>query len=136
MLRISRDKVCYELSPHLEPVAYVDPGERVVLETHDSRTGRLQRPEDVLTSVPEPKNGNPMVNPATGPLYIRGAEPGDTLTVDILDIKLGSQGYLLAKQGVGLLGDTVRETTAWIIPVSEGRPFSDRISLPVRPMIG
>ena len=29
-----------------------------------------------------------------------GAEPGDTLTVDILDIKLGSQGYLLAKQGV------------------------------------
>jgi hypothetical protein len=59
MLRISRDKVCYELSPHLEPVAYVDPGERVVLETHDSRTGRLQRPEDVLTrrQVPSTSGG-------------------------------------------------------------------------------
>ena len=137
MLRISRDKVCYELSSHLEPVAFVEPGETVVLETNDSRTGRLKRAEDVLTSAPQPKNGNPMVNPATGPLFIRGAEPGDTLTVDILDIKLGSQGYLLAKKGVGLLGDTVQETTAWIITVSEGEArFSNRISLPVRPMIG
>jgi amidase len=137
MLRIGREKVCYELSSRLKPVAFVKPGETVVLETDDSRTGRLKRPEDVITSVPEPRNGNPMVNPATGPLYIRGAEPGDALTVDILDIKLGSQGYLLAKKGVGLLGDTVRETTAWIIPVTEGQArFSHQISLPVRPMIG
>jgi len=30
------------------------------------------------------------VNPATGPIYIEGAEPGDTLAVTILDIKTDS----------------------------------------------
>ena len=37
MLRISRDKVCYELVPISSLLPHVDPGERVVLETHDSR---------------------------------------------------------------------------------------------------
>lgn len=72
----------YVFGPYAEPIASVAPGETVVIHTIDAMGNRLtseeQRPSDLL---------GPYLNPQTGPLYIEGAEPGDTLVVTIENIE-------------------------------------------------
>ena len=41
------------------------------------------------------------VNPATGPLFVEGAQPGDTLKVTIHSIAIEEQGVVIASPGFG-----------------------------------
>lgn len=68
----------YVFSPYLEPVARIVPGETVVVYTQDAFTGRIQGPNDLPSRVLDNR-----LNPQTGPIYIEGAAPGDTLAVHI-----------------------------------------------------
>ena len=72
----------YVFGPYAEPVATVNPGETVVIHTADAfgnqLTGEDQKPSAIL---------GPYLNPQTGPIYIDGAEPGDTLAVTIENIE-------------------------------------------------
>ncbi len=72
----------YAFGPYAEPVARVAPGEEVEIYTidafGDALTGEDQAPSSIL---------GPFLNPQTGPIYVEGAEPGDTLAVEILDIQ-------------------------------------------------
>ena len=95
MLRIGREKVCYELSSRLKPVAFVKPGETVVLET--MTPAGAKRAEDVLTSTP-PKTAIRWLTRLGR--AIRGAERGHSNRR--YRHQAGSQGYLLAKRGEGL----------------------------------
>jgi acetamidase/formamidase len=61
------------------PVAHVKPGEIVETNTLDAFGGVLKKPGDKLSAV---KGDNPL----TGPFYVDGAQPGDTLAVKILDL--------------------------------------------------
>jgi amidase len=74
----------------------------------------------------------------TGPVYIEGANPGDTLKIEVLDIALPlDYGWIGATPGRGPLGDRIpafRKTRVKITP--EGVIFNDRIIMPLRPMIG
>jgi acetamidase/formamidase len=73
----------YVFNPYREPVATVKPGERVTIHTEDafeSRiTGRDDLPGRALATAK-------FLNPQTGPIYVEGAEPGDTLAVRIESI--------------------------------------------------
>ena len=71
------------LDPRTPPIANVKPGETVEVETWSA----LAR----------------ITNPTTGPLYIEGAEPGDTLMVEISDIELPSEGTVAIIPGFGSL---------------------------------
>jgi acetamidase/formamidase len=77
-IRQPNDQYQYVMGPYAEPVARVQPGQPVTVYTIDAFGGALtsadQRVSDVL---------GPFMNPQTGPLYIEGAEPGDTLAVKI-----------------------------------------------------
>ncbi len=72
----------YVFGPYAEPVERVAPGERVAIHTVDAFG-------DALTSEDQSVAGvlGPYLNPQTGPLYIEGAEPGDTLVVKIISIE-------------------------------------------------
>lgn len=76
------EKYSYVFSPYEEPVARVAPGETVAIYTVDAFGGALtsedQRASEVL---------GPYLNPQTGPIYVDGAEPGDTLAVTIKNIE-------------------------------------------------
>lgn len=73
----------YAMGKYLKPIATVRPGETVQIFTEDAFEGRLvsedQVPSEILGQY---------LNPQTGPIYIEGAEPGDTLIVHIEDIEL------------------------------------------------
>ncbi len=43
----------------------------------------------------------PEGNPVTGPLYIRGAEPGDVLEIEVQDITVDSFGSMCVRNGIG-----------------------------------
>ena len=80
---ITRDRIVYSFSRDHRPVGEVDPGDKICFETYDARTGTILSENDLLDQ-PHPIG----LNPATGPLFVRGAEPGDTLCVEIQDIQL------------------------------------------------
>src|SRR5690625_8033015 len=94
-------KYVYTFSPDHEPVAKVGQGEVVTLETLDCFSNQIKSEEDELTSVDFSK-----VNTATGHVYVEGAETGDYLVVDILDVQVDAQGVVV--NGRGLVHDRMR----------------------------
>lgn len=132
MKLISDDQVVYALSAANAPVLTVAPGEEVVFRTKDCFSDQIKSERDLFSSV-----GWATINPATGPLAVTGAEPGDTLVVDIIDIKVADQGCMVCVPEMGALGHLIRESETMIIPIRDGKAvFSDRLWLPLRPMIG
>jgi acetamidase/formamidase len=88
----------------------------------------------------------PYVNPQTGPIYIEGAEKGDALAVEILDIQpLGDRGAcwvapefggLVATNLTRLLHPPIPEKV-YIYTIKDGYVyFNDRIRFPYRPFFG
>jgi amidase len=132
MLRIARDRIVYSLDKAHPPVAVIDPGTEVCFETWDARTGTIRSERDLLDK-PHPQGPNP----ATGPILVRGAAPGDALVVTIRDIALANRGYTGTRPGKGVLGHLITEHRTRIFDIVDGMVvFNERIRFPVRPMIG
>ena len=66
-----------------EPLARIKPGEVVDLYTEDCFAGHIRSASDVFSKVCE----FPYLNPQTGPFYVEGAEPGDTLAIHLIDVQ-------------------------------------------------
>src|SRR5215510_12274842 len=82
------------------PVATVKPGDIIDTKTFDCFGNVIQKPGDTLAKV---KGDNPL----TGPFYVEGAEPGDTLVVKILELAVdGDQGVGALAPGFGALNTT------------------------------
>ena len=132
MLTIKRDTVIYAMSPENAPAARAQHGDAVVFETQDCFSGQIACAEDQLGSLDWSR-----INPATGPLFIEGAEPGDTLKVEILRIDLAPQAAVVEMPGSGVTGLWAERESTKIIPVADGKAkFNDKLTLPVKPMIG
>ena len=131
MKKVSSKTSVYAMSPQNTPVMNVSPGEQVQFETLDALAGQVKTLEDF--------DGLDMnrVNPATGPVYIEGAEVGDILSVCIDKIEVDSQGVVLCGKGMGALGHVLEDTAQKIVPiVGDMAHFSDKIHLPLNKMIG
>ena len=132
MLTIKRDTVIYAMSPDNAPAATAKSGDTVVFETLDCFSGQIACAQDRLDSLDWSR-----INPATGPLFVQGAEIGDTLKVEILRIDLAHQAVVAELPGSGVTGLAATEANTRIIPIADGRAiFSDRLTLPLCPMIG
>jgi amidase len=129
---ISRKNVFFAFGPQLKAVARIEQGEEVLLQTHDCFEGQIQTDNDLVDSLDW---GH--VNPATGPLYISGAKPGDVLRIDILDIEVGGQSSMVTIPGEGALGDVITQMETAILKLEGGQVvFKDKVRVPIRPMIG
>jgi formamidase len=88
--------------PDIPPAIWCEPGEEVVLETRDAFDRQMGRG----VSLEEVGGANlDRLHPLTGPVYIEGAEPGDLLDVEILNIEPDSYGYTVQVPGFGFLRD-------------------------------
>jgi acetamidase/formamidase len=67
----------------VEPVRKVRPGTILELWTEDAFGGKVRGPDDVVSRVIQ----FPFVNPQTGPFYVEGAEPGDTLAIHLISVE-------------------------------------------------
>jgi len=92
--------------PDIPPLIEVDPGEEVVLETRDASDCQIKPNMTVadLTNL-DPK----VAHPLTGPVYIKGAKPGDLLEIEYLDILPQPCGWTRNRPGAGFLRDLFTE---------------------------
>jgi acetamidase/formamidase len=93
--------VHYEWNHAIPPRLEIEPGDTVVFRTRDAADHHYKRDStvaDVLTR--PPFRGHPL----TGPVRVRGAEPGDVLVVDVLAMKPALDfGWTAVRPGRGLL---------------------------------
>jgi len=100
MKMVSRKDVIYTFSPEHKPVVKVKPDEEVLLETEDALGGQIRSEKDSVESLDWAK-----VDGATGPVYVEGAKAGDTLLVEILDVKVEDEGVMVVIPKSGILGE-------------------------------
>jgi amidase len=77
----SPDQLVYSFGGH-EPLLTVDPGTVIELSTEDCFGGLVRGSQDLPSQVCT----FPYLNPVTGPIAVRGAEPGDTVAIHFADI--------------------------------------------------
>ena len=131
--RVSHEQgAIYEFGPEIEPIATVEDGASVTIETRDSLDGAVQSDADVIDAVPEE------VNAATGPIAVEGAQPGDVLAVEIEAIRPAEPaGRVVTIDGFGLLdGEPGIEAASRMTPVEDGSVTFDGQSVPFAPVIG
>lgn len=132
MIRVTKDKACYSMSSANKPVLEVNQNELFCVETEDCYSGNLKSPKDQFT-----KEMWDTVNPATGPIYISGAEPASILRVEITDIKTRNYAVLCVEHGAGALGEFIEKVETTIHPIENNRLIlNEELAIPIRPMIG
>ncbi len=132
MRTLTRESVIYKFSPENPPIFSVEPGETFQVETDDCFRSQIQSEADLVTSVDFSQ-----VNPATGPIELKGARPGDILVVEILDIEVGDKGVMVGIPDEGAFGHRIKDAVTKVIPISKGEFFfTDKLSFPVKPMVG
>jgi amidase len=129
---VTRDQVVWGFGPEMDPALEVEPGAVVTFETNDCFTGQIQSESDLVTEIDFER-----VNGATGPVAVRGAEPGDSLVVEILEVKPVASGVATIIPGFGQLIGQVRSPVTQMFQVEgETVQMNERISFPLRPMVG
>ena len=76
------------------------------------------------------------INPATGPVYVEGAMPGDVLKVKIEKIEIGEQGVMVVGPELGIMGHRIEEMASKILPIKNDKVLFNDIELPINKMIG
>jgi acetamidase/formamidase len=72
-----------------------------------------------------------------GPIAVAGAQPGDTLRIDILSLKTGDWGWCAMLPGIGLLADDFPQGYVRTFPLtSDPIPFAAGITIPKAPFFG
>ncbi|HET6918220.1 MAG TPA: acetamidase/formamidase family protein [Jiangellaceae bacterium] len=131
------------------PVMRVKPGAVLRLWSDDAFGGALRSVDDLSSAKVDLR----FVNPQTGPFYVEGAEPGDTLALHLVALEPARDwaasaaipffGGMTSTDRVVTLQDPLPDTT-WIYELDRARNtvafaarHSDhRIELPVEPMLG
>ena len=124
--------VVFKADKENEPVLKIKSGETVVFECRDAFNQVIKTPEDLPINFDMDH-----INPATGPVYIEGAEPGDTLEVHIEKIDLADQGSCCIIPNFGFLASEFPEPWTRIIPIKDGYAiFGDTVKIPIDPFPG
>ncbi len=129
---IPKTKLIYTFSPKHKPAARVGIGELLLLQTEDAFGGQIRTEKDSMKKLDWGK-----VDGATGPVYVEGAKPGDTLVVDILDVRTGSKGWIAAIPKSGILGYKLFKPATKAVQIRRGYVhFEEGIQLKTKPMVG
>ncbi|HHY13961.1 MAG TPA: acetamidase [Thermoanaerobacterales bacterium] len=129
MKMISSDNVIFTFNPDNKPATIVEPKDKIKFITKDCFGGRVKNEKDLADEG--------YVNPCTGPLYIEGAMPGDTLKIKIEEIIVDDFGLMVTGPDMGGFGHLVDTVEVRRVPIKGNFLFlNDELKLPIEPMIG
>ncbi len=132
MKELSDDTVFFAFSQDLNPALSIESGETVRIRTKDCFANQICCPEDKLEEIDWDH-----INPATGPIFIKGAQAGGTLMVEILAIEIDDQTASCTGEGEGVCGDLFKEWSTRLCAVKGNELiWSDTLSIPLKPMVG
>jgi amidase len=128
---VNRDRIIYTFSKNHIPAICVKLEELVIIETEDAFGGQIRNEEDSLQALDWGK-----VDGATGPIFVEGVEPGDTLVAEIVDIEVPHTGVIVTVPKYGILADKSIKPSTKKIRIKKGKVEFQNISLGIKPMIG
>jgi len=129
------DDVHYTWDIDNDPTLVIDSGDTVVLWTRDVSDNQIGPGADASAL----KNVDwDRAYPLTGPIAIAGAEPGDTLKVEMLDVRTQGWGWTGVIPGSGLLPDDFPDVYLRVFDLSNGDVayFREDIAIPIEPYFG
>ena len=127
---ISKTQHAFAFDPTLPPVLRVEPPCTITFETDDVGYRRLAGGESIETI------GVQNLNMVTGPVYVAGAEPGDALRIEVLDVGVRSAWSVWLPR-FGGLGKWAEQLQVRPIPLADGWAIiNDGLRVPIAPMIG
>ena len=100
MQQLGDERVLFAFARDLEPALTVESGETVRIRTKDCFGNQVRTSEDALDEIDWDA-----INPATGPVFVRGARPGGALKVTIENIELDDQTASCTGKDEGVCGD-------------------------------
>jgi acetamidase/formamidase len=135
-IHIARDQNHLAWDPSIPPVASVGSGEVVEFDCLDASFGQLTA-ESTTADLADLDFAR--VDQVNGPVEVAGAEPGDTLQVDLLEFTPADWGWTASIPGFGLLADEFPDGHCKITrltPGSERAEFWRGIRVPLAPFCG
>lgn len=131
-----RENLILHYDPNTKPICVVKPGEIFQVETADAEefVKDIQSNDDLIPDDFDENN----VTPATGPIFIEGAEEGDTLIVEILAVDIVPPSFTCILTGIGLTEELFENSPATFIYELKNNYlyFNEDIRYPVSPMVG
>ncbi|MEO6906347.1 MAG: acetamidase/formamidase family protein [Abditibacteriaceae bacterium] len=128
---IDGSKVVHSFKPDMVSIESVNSDETFKVVTHDCFYGQIKSESQTLESVDYSK-----LNPATGPIDIEGAQPGDILKIRIVEIDPTSNGVSLTMPNQGALGYRAKRPLTKTLNIENGYCHFNDLKIPVKPMIG
>jgi acetamidase/formamidase len=132
---LERGKVHYKWDNSLQPAIEIEPGDTVHCETEEVTDGQVTEGCDasVLTRLDFDR-----LYPLAGPIFVKGAEPGDVLEVEILSLRPLDWGWTGILPGLGLLSDDFTEPYIRHFDLRNGQyaALRDDIRIPLQPFCG
>jgi acetamidase/formamidase len=135
-IRVARDQNHLAWDPAIPPVASVGSGDVVEFDCLDASNGQITA--DSTTATLDTLVFD-QVDQVTGPIAVEGAEPGDTLQVDLLDFTPATWGWTASIPGFGLLADEFPEGHLKITSLTAGAEraeFWPGVNVPLAPFCG
>lgn len=135
--RVSASQTHNKFSRNIEPAVTVPSGSVVEVYTHEATGGQfdLDSSIDDLATI-----DMDMIHTLTGPVFIEGASPGDTLSVELLEIEPAEWAWMAIMPHFGFLTEDFGDTTVlktYSLNNDNGYvDFSDNIRVPLRPFAG
>ena len=133
MYTLNDDRTITAFSADNAPVLRVPDGAEIAIRTKDCYSNNLRVENDPRG---EAHGSSAGCNPATGPIFVEGALPGDTLKCDILSIVVDDYASMRISSRGGLLADHVTERTARCIALKDGQATLAGVTMTLDPMIG
>lgn len=128
---ISKETIIYDFNKNHQPIKTVPSGTTVSIETYDCFKNQIQSEETEVNGIDWDQ-----INPATGPIYIEGALPGDVLKVKVEKIHIENQGVMVVGPNLGVMGHRIEKMQSKVIPIRNNKAIFNDLELPLNPMIG
>jgi len=135
-IHVTRDRFHLVWDPAIEPIETIASGDIVEFDLLDASGGQLTA-DSTLDDLG--RLDFDRVDQVNGPIAVAGAEPGDTLQVDLLEFEPAGWGWTASIPGFGLLADRFADPYLRItrLPPAGGRAeFLPGIRVPVVPFCG
>src|SRR5258706_2820021 len=132
---LDRKKIHYKWDNKQPPAIEIEPGDVVHCETEEVTDGQIKpgMPASALGALDFGR-----LYPLAGPIFVKGAQPGDVLEVEILSLKPLEWGWTGLIPGLGLLAEDFTQPYIRYFDLTNGATANLRedIRIPIQPFFG
>jgi len=133
---IGTDQTHNKFSRSIPPAITVPSGSLIEAHTHEATGGQL----DINSTIEDLHNVDmDRLHTLTGPIYVEGAEPGDVLAIELMELEPGDWGWSAMTPDFGFLSGEHEESALKTFKLDKDANlvhFADGISIPLKPFAG